>query len=114
MGSAPRHKKTAQISLPNANLVAILLGVKFRWNDWNIGHIADHGISQSEAEFVVDNAKRPFPEMVGDGKRLVVGKTPKGTYIQVIYVLDEDGTAFVIHARPLTDSEKRRYRKRRK
>lgn len=31
-----------------------------------------------------------------------------------IYVLDDDGTAYVIHARPLTDAEKRRYRRRRR
>jgi hypothetical protein len=31
--------------------------------------------------------------------------------LQVIYVLDEDGTIFVIHSRPMTDREKRRWRK---
>jgi hypothetical protein len=31
-----------------------------------------------------------------------------------VFVLDDDGTVFVIHARPLTDLEKRRYRRRRK
>ena len=28
--------------------------------------------------------------------------------LQVVFVLDDDGTVFVIHARPLTDLEKRR------
>jgi uncharacterized DUF497 family protein len=93
--------------------VAILFVVKYRWNDWNIGHIADHGMSQSEAEFIVDRAQAPYPKIIGQAKRLVVGQTSKGLYAQVIYVLDEDGTTVVIHGRPLTDREKRRYRRRR-
>ena len=31
-----------------------------------------------------------------------------------VFVLDEDGTAYVIHARPLTDKEKKRNRRRSK
>jgi hypothetical protein len=34
--------------------------------------------------------------------------------MQVIFVLDPDDTIFVIHARPLTDWEKRRYRRRKR
>jgi len=32
-----------------------------------------------------------------------------GRLIQVIFLLDQDDTVFVIHARPLTDKEKRRF-----
>ncbi len=32
---------------------------------------------------------------------------------QVIFVLDENESIFIIHARPLTDREKHRYRRRR-
>jgi hypothetical protein len=88
--------------------------VQYRWNDWNEGHIADHGLSPGDAEYVVDRARAPYPQMIGDGKRLVVGKTGNGTYVQVIYLLDEDGTAYVVHGRPLTDAEKRRYRRRKR
>jgi hypothetical protein len=42
---------------------------------------------------------------------LVQGQGPYGRYVQVIYVVDEDRTLFVIHARPLSDHEKRRYRR---
>ena len=65
-----------------------------------------------EAEYVVENSSAPYPESVGEGKRRVVGKTRDGIYVQVIYVLDEDDTAFVIHARPLNDIEKHRHRRR--
>ena len=42
---------------------------------------------------------------------LVRARGQGGRLIQVVFVLDEDGTAFVIHARPLTDREKRRFRR---
>jgi uncharacterized DUF497 family protein len=68
-------------------------------------------MSAADAEFVVDRARGRYPRIVGEGKRLVIGKTRHGIYAQVIYVLDEDKTAYVIHCRPLTDKEKRRYRR---
>jgi hypothetical protein len=30
-----------------------------------------------------------------------------GRFIQVIYIVDPDGTLYIIHARPLTPNEKR-------
>jgi hypothetical protein len=44
---------------------------------------------------------------------LVMGPGDGGRFLQVIYLLDADDTVFVIHARCLTDHEKRRYRRRR-
>lgn len=87
---------------------------EFRWNDWNVDHIADHGITTEEAEHVVTNAHPPYPEEVTRGKYLVVGQTASGDYIQVVYLIDSPGVLFVIHARPLRDTEKRRYRRRRR
>ena len=105
----------------------------FAWNDWNIGHIAAHGVVPAEAEYVVRRERRPFPEPVGGGKWYVAGKTAEGRWLQVVYVLldpenvqpdslsvadmiafGEFGAqvALIIHARELTDDEKRRIRKR--
>jgi hypothetical protein len=55
--------------------------VEFRWNDWNLGHIAEHGIVATDAEFVVNNAKTPFPQYQGDGKFLVWGQNSAGRYL---------------------------------
>ena len=44
----------------------------------------------------------------GDGKWLVRGRGQGGRWIQVVFVLDDENRAFVIHARPLTVREKRR------
>ena len=41
------------------------------------------------------------------------GRGVSGRFVQVCYLVDDDGTLYIIHARPLTDSEKRRYRRRR-
>jgi len=87
---------------------------EFRWNELDVEHIAEHGVSPAEAEYVVRAARRPFPEYRGDGKWYAAGRTSDGQYIQVIYVLTPADVDFVIHARPLTDTEKKRYRRRRR
>lgn len=86
--------------------------MQFRWIDWNREHVAEHGVSEEEAEMVVRSAKPPFPEDAGDDKLYVAGRGTGGRLLQVVYVLDPDKTAFVIHARPLDDREKRRFRRR--
>jgi uncharacterized DUF497 family protein len=83
----------------------------FRWNDWNEGHLAEHSVLPIEAEAVVAAACAPFPRKVEDDKWLVWGRGRGGRFLQVVFVLDEDDTIYVIHARPLTEREKRRYRK---
>ena len=86
--------------------------MEFRWNGWNIEHIGKHGVLPDEAELAIDTARSPFPRRIQDDKWLVWGKGTGGRFLQVIFVLDEDETIYVIHARPLTDQEKRRYRRR--
>ena len=61
---------------------------------------------------VVRNAKAPFPEEIKNDKVLVKGRGFGGRFLQVIYLLDPDDTIFVIHARPLTEPEKKRLRRR--
>lgn len=84
----------------------------FRWNAWNVGHIAEHGVSVEEAEYVVNHGRRPWPEKIGEGKWRVWGRTDAGTYLQVVYVFSPEDTVFVIHAMPLTEKQKRQYRRR--
>jgi uncharacterized DUF497 family protein len=83
----------------------------FRWNDWNEEHISEHGVTPHEAERVVETCRPPFPRVVQDEKRLVWGPGTGGRLLQVIFVLDEDGAIFIIHARPLTEREKHQYRR---
>lgn len=88
------------------------MGIEFRWNEWNLDHATRHGVSVAECERVVRIAKRPYPLARGDGKYLVVGRGQGDRLIRVVYVLDDDATVYVIHAMPLSDSDKRRHRRR--
>lgn len=84
----------------------------FRWKEWNVEHIARHGVTPAEAEYVIRHAKPPYPSDAGDEKFEVRGQTAEGYYLIVVYVMDDDGTVFVIHARPMKDREKRQFRRR--
>ena len=83
----------------------------FRWIEWNEEHATKHGVSVAEAEMLVRAAKRPYPKKHEDGKWLVRARGRGGRFVQVIFLIDDDGTVFVIHARPLTEKEKRAFRK---
>jgi len=85
--------------------------VGIRWNEWNLDHAGRHGVTPEEVEYIILRMRRPFPQGRGDGKFMVQGRTPDGAYAQVIYLLDADGTMYPIHARLLTDREKRKYRR---
>jgi uncharacterized protein len=87
--------------------------VEFRWNAWNIEHIAEHGVTPEEVEVVVCQARSPYPQAREDDKWRVVGRSRGGRWLHVIFIFDPEDTVFVIHARPLTDREKRRERRRR-
>lgn len=82
----------------------------FRWNEWNREHAAQHGVTVEEAEAVVVSAIRPFPLQSVDDKWVVWGRGRGGRLLQVIYLLDWDDVVYVIHARPLSEKEKRAYR----
>jgi uncharacterized DUF497 family protein len=86
----------------------------FRWNGWNLDHATKHGVEPREAEEVVRTARNPYPRDLGDGRYLVWGQASGGRLVQVIFIEDLDRTVYVIHARPLTESEKRRYRRTRR
>jgi hypothetical protein len=84
----------------------------FRWNEWNFDHIARHGVAPDEAEYVVTHPSRGFPRYDGEGKYRAWGQSPAGRYLQVLYIFSPPGVVYVIHARPLTDTEKRRLRRK--
>ena len=86
----------------------------FRWNEWNAEHVGQHGIEPEAAEHVVEEATAPYPRRIGEDKLLVWGPDSAGDLLQVIFVLDEDGSAYILHARPLTPREKGRYRRQRR
>lgn len=83
----------------------------FRWIEWNVEHIAEHGVSPLEAEQVVRHEQPPWPRRKGLNEYRVRGRTAAGVWLQVVYTVDADGRVFVIHGRPLTEAEKRQCRR---
>ena len=86
--------------------------LEFRWNDANLEHIARHDVGRTEAEFIVRHARRPYPEKRENDKFYIAGQTSDGRYLQVVFIIDPPPVIYVIHARELTDREKRVYRRR--
>jgi uncharacterized DUF497 family protein len=85
---------------------------EFRWNGWNVDHIAEHGVTPEMAEYVVQRPSAGYPEKIGEGKFRVRGQSVDGRYLQAIYIFDPEAIVYVIHARGLTDREKRMLRRR--
>jgi len=83
----------------------------FRWIAWNVAKVESHGLTVDGVEYVVNNARRPYPKPIGNEKWLVIGPTHSGMVIQAIYLVHADDSVFVIHARPLTPKERRRPRR---
>lgn len=81
--------------------------VEFRWNEWNLEHATTHGCTVEEIEFVVRNAGRGWPRKGENGKYTVEERGQGGRMIRVIYVIDPEGTLYVIHAMPLTTPRRR-------
>jgi uncharacterized DUF497 family protein len=81
----------------------------FRWVAWNLQHATQHGVSVAECELVVRAGK--YRQTANDKYR-AAGRGNGGRWLQVVFALTVDDEVFVIHARPLTESEKHRERKR--
>jgi hypothetical protein len=70
-----------------------------------------HGVTQAEVEFVLDH---PGEDRPGSNlSRHVLGQTPAGRYLRVIYVPDEnEKSVFVVTAWELQGKALRAYRRR--
>jgi hypothetical protein len=72
--------------------------MEFRWNAWNVGHIAEHGVTPEEAEHIIRFATRH--QRHHRGTRVVIGRGNSNRTVRVVYSRDPDGTIYVIHAMP--------------
>jgi uncharacterized DUF497 family protein len=79
----------------------------FLWFEWAIQNVEKHGLDTREVEFVVNNAKKPFPRNRGNDVFYVAGPTRAGRWIEVLYDMDGD-VVVIFHARELTSEEAKR------
>ncbi|WP_290624661.1 BrnT family toxin [Archaeoglobus sp. UBA230] len=79
------------------------------WDEWNLNHIAKHGVSKREVEEAVNDERAYIKK---HRKRVMVVGSAWGRILVVILEKIERNDYYVISARDATNSEKRLYRKR--
>lgn len=72
----------------------------FRWNEYNLGKVAKHGVEPEEAEPVVRSAKQHEHRKHRKGTWIVYGRGDSNRRLQVVYFKDPDDTYYIIHAMP--------------
>lgn len=79
-------------------------------SEWSASHIAAHGVTLDEVREAI--LERPCWAAPGrEGTILVYGRTYAGRYLLVV-AIDENGAAFIVTARDMTDAEKRTFRRK--
>lgn len=79
-------------------------------SEWSASHIAAHGVTLDEVREAI--LERPSWAAPGrEGTILVYGRTYAGRYLLVV-AIDENGAAFIVTARDMTDAEKRTFRRK--
>ena len=83
---------------------------EFEWDEANEQRLLDlHDVSALEAEQCFANrhdARRKGADLV------LLGTTDSGRWLHIVYAQKPDGVVRVYHARDMSDSEKRIYRRR--
>jgi uncharacterized DUF497 family protein len=59
--------------------------VLFIYDEWNREHVAKHGVRYHDAEFVIENARPPYPKKIEEGKFIVYGKDGQGRTLEVVF-----------------------------
>ncbi|WP_457591827.1 BrnT family toxin [Geoglobus sp.] len=84
--------------------------IRLEWDDWNVNHIAKHGVSVKEVEEAVKDRRKVIWKHRG---RYVMIASAYGRILFVVLekITGEKNSYYVITARDATNSEKRIYRK---
>lgn len=86
----------------------------FDWDEGNLDHITQHGISPGEAEETLLDARRlpaPAHRVDGERRRAALGSTFAGRLLFVVFVR-RGGVIRVVTARDASVRERHRYRGR--
>jgi hypothetical protein len=79
-------------------------------SDWSASHIAAHGVTLDEVREAI--LERPYWAAPGrEGTTVLYGRTYAGRYLLIV-AADDDGEAFIVTARDMTDAEKKSFRKK--
>ena len=78
------------------------------WDDWNISHIARHGVTQIDVEEVYRGDY--LSRQTYQGRIMVIGPNAAGNLLSVILAPEDAGRYYVVTARPAAKKERRIYR----
>jgi len=83
----------------------------YRDPDSGFPHIYEHGVTETEAEWVLAH---PGEDTAGSGgSRQALGQTQAGRFLRIVYVPDEVGDGvFVVTAYPLAGKQLKAFRRR--
>jgi hypothetical protein len=79
----------------------------FVWDESNVEHIAQHGVSVEEAQQVLSRTARVRRSRLE--RYVAIGPTESGRFLMVVFRLLGGGAVRVITARDATHEEKRAY-----
>jgi len=79
---------------------------KLQWDEFNVGHIAKHNVSISEAEEACSN--EIYIDETYEGRYLLVGKTKKGRMVSIVLVNVEKSKYYIVTARDSSRGERRK------
>jgi uncharacterized DUF497 family protein len=84
--------------------------LEFDWDDANTGHIARHDVTTGEAEQIVtgQHGGRRFQTRSGEVRRSIIGQTPTGRVLRVVYIL-RGGRVRVVTAHMAKAKERRQF-----
>lgn len=80
---------------------------KLVWDEWNVAHIARHGVSQTEVEEVCQ--ADPMLSQTYNDRLRVVGSTKAGRILTLILAPRDEGVYYPVTARSASRKERKRY-----
>ena len=83
---------------------------KLIWDEWNIDHIARHGVEPEEVERVCKG--KHLARRGREGTYTVTGQTQAGRYLTIILAPRGVGSFYPITARDSDDKERRLFKKK--
>lgn len=80
----------------------------FIWTEWNVNHIARHGVTREEVALVLDD-KYMLVRKAHSGRHKLLGRS--GARLLSVIVAEEEKGYFVVTARDMSKIERTIYRK---
>lgn len=78
------------------------------WDDWNVVHIARHGVTPDDVEEVCQGDY--LVRQTYEGRFLVIGPNASGNLLSAVLAPEGEGIYYVVTARPAAKQERRIYR----